>query len=260
MLNIFILNFSPVEQFAVLPIFGYFQFFNNIFYTVIVLFLFYFFLMSIVYKEFNFYKSSGPYIIPSRLQLILENIFKLIANMTRENINGHMAQSFFPILSSTFIFVLSVNLLGIIPYNFTLTSHLIVTFTLSGILFWGLNIISFRKNGLHMFGLFLPGGTSFVLSFLLVPIELVSYFFKPISLPIRLFANMMAGHTLLKVVATFAWSLLVLGNLFFFFLHVVPALLLIVLMILETAVAVIQAFVFTILFAIYINDCLNISH
>jgi F-type H+-transporting ATPase subunit a len=99
---------------------------------------------------------------------------------------------------------MSLNLIGLIPYSFTLTSHLIVTFTVALFIFLALNIICIQKHGFAFFSLFLPSGTFFVLALLLVPIEFISYIFKPVSLSIRLFANMMAGHTLLKVIAGFA--------------------------------------------------------
>jgi F-type H+-transporting ATPase subunit a len=117
---------------------------------------------------------------------------------------------------SIFFLLLSINLIGLIPYSFTLTSHLIVTLTLSLSIFIGINIICVRLHGINFFSLFLPAGTSVVLAFLLVPIELISYIFKPISLSIRLFANMMAGHTLLKVIAGFAFTLM--GNVGILFL------------------------------------------
>jgi F-type H+-transporting ATPase subunit a len=104
--------------------------------------------------------------------------------------------------------LLSLNLIGLVPYSFTLTSHLIVTLSLSIGIFIGINIICVRTHGMHFFSLFLPSGTSVVLAFLLVPIELISYIFKPISLEVRLFTNLMAGHTLLKVIVDFSWSML----------------------------------------------------
>ena len=150
-----------------------------------------------------------------------------------------------------------LNLIGLVPYSFTLTSHLIVTFALALFMFIGLNIICVRLHGLEFFSLFLPGGTSFLLALLLVPIELISYIFKPISLSIRLFANMMAGHTLLKVIAGFAWSLSGCTGIFFL-LHYIPMLILIPLFGLELGVALIQSFVFSILTCIYLNDSINL--
>lgn len=152
---------------------------------------------------------------------------------------------------------MSLNLIGLVPYSFTLTSHLIVTLALSLSVFIGINIVCARLHGLNMFSLFLPSGTPITLALLLVPIELISYIFKPISLSIRLFANMMAGHTLLKVIAGFAYTLM--GNTgILFLMHYVPLLILIPLFGLELGVALIQSFVFSILVCIYLNDSINL--
>ena len=149
------------------------------------------------------------------------------------------------------------NLIGLIPYSFTITSHLIVTFALALMVFVGVNIICVKEHGLHMVSLFLPPGTSLGLALLLVPIEFVSYMFKPISLGVRLFANMMAGHTLLKVIAGFAWSMMASGG-FLFVAHLLPLFVLVLLVGLELGVAMIQAYVFTILTCIYLNDAINL--
>jgi F-type H+-transporting ATPase subunit a len=123
--------------------------------------------------------------------------------MLYDNLNTR-GQQYFPFIFSLFMFVLLANLIGLIPYSFTITSHLIVTFALALMVFVGVNVICIKEHGFHMVSVFLPSGTSLGLALLLVPIELVSYIFKPISLGVRLFANMMAGHTLLKVIAGFA--------------------------------------------------------
>ena len=144
-----------------------------------------------------------------------------------------------------------------VPYSFTLTSHLIVTFTLALTIYIGFNIIGIQKHKLNFLSLLLPSGASLALVPILVPIELVSYIFRVISLPVRLFANMMAGHTLLKVIAGFAWAMLN-SNIFIFFAHFIPLFLLVILVGLELGVAIIQAYVFTILTCMYINDALNL--
>jgi len=177
--------------------------------------------------------------------------------MVQENIGGKRSQEFFPLIFTLFFFVLCMNLIGLVPYSFTVTSHFIVTLILSLIIFLGMNIICIRIHGLKFFSLFLPSGTSFALSFLLVPVEIISYIFKPLSLAIRLFCNMMAGHTLLKVFAGFAWSLMSFSGILFF-LQYIPILILIPLFGLELGVAFIQAFVFSLLTCIYLNDALNL--
>jgi len=180
--------------------------------------------------------------------------------LVKDNVKDVTAAKFFPLVFTIFLFITSLNLVGLVPYSFTLTSHLIITFSLSLSVFLGINIIACRKYGIKIFSLFLPAGTSVVLALLLVPIEIISYVFKPISLSIRLFANMMAGHTLLKVIAGFATSMLSAGGFLLILLHYVPLLILIPLFALELGVALIQAFVFSILVCIYINDAINISH
>ena len=187
----------------------------------------------------------------------MEIIYKMILSLVTDNIKDKKAQYFFPLVFTIFLLLLSLNLIGLVPYSFTLTSHLIVTLSLSIGIFIGINIICVRTHGMHFFSLFLPSGTSVVLAFLLVPIELISYIFKPISLSIRLFANMMAGHTLLKVIAGFAWSMVASGGLLLI-AHLLPLLVLVLLVGLELGVALIQSFVFVILLCIYLNDALNL--
>jgi len=164
---------------------------------------------------------------------------------------------FFPIIFTIFVFIFSCNLLGMIPYTFTVTSHIIFTFCLGMSIFIGINILGIKKHGLHFFSLFLPPGAPLSLALLLVPIEFVSYMFKPISLGVRLFANLMAGHTLLKVIIGFSWSMLILEN-FMSYFHIIPLLLIVILFGLELGVALIQAYVFTILTCIYLNDSINL--
>jgi len=148
-------------------------------------------------------------------------------------------------------------LIGLIPYSFTVTSHIIVTFSLALIVFVGVNIVGINIHRVHFLNLFLPSGTALPLAFLLVPLEIVSFLSKPISLSVRLFANMMAGHTLLKVIAGFAWSMMKGGGLLFV-AHVLPLAVLFILVGLELGVAVIQAYVFTVLTCIYLNDSINL--
>jgi ATP synthase subunit 6 len=155
-----------------------------------------------------------------------------------------------------FVFILINNLIGMVPYSFTVTSHLVVTFSLALTTYIGFNIIGIKKHKLHFFSLLLPSGASLALVPLLVPIELVSYIFRVISLPVRLFANLMAGHTLLKVIAGFAWSMVSLGSIMII-IHFIPLLLLVLLVGLELGVAMIQSYVFTILTCMYINDASN---
>ena len=266
MLFFYLYNPSPVEQFAILPLIPFFfnsflLSFNNVFIMNILIFSFLILFLFMTTKKLNldFNKFfTDFYIIPNRYQTVLEQIIKGVLNLTKENINSTTSQFFFPLVATIFLFLLLSNMFGLIPYSYTITSHLIVTFALSLSLFIGINIICCRKNKLESFGLFIPNGTETALAFLLVPIEFISYIFKPISLSIRLFANMMAGHTLLKVIAGFSWTLVLLGNLVFVIIHLIPVVILVPLFFLESAVAMIQSFVFTVLICIYINDALNL--
>jgi len=250
--------FSPLEQFEIIPLISIYLNVLDFSITneVVILSLIFFF----VYSLFIFStktETSSFYIIPHRWQIVVEGMFKLILAMIVDNIASKKGQYFFPFVFTLFCYILMLNLIGLVPYSFTFTSHLIVNFALALFMFIGINIICVRIHGLEFFSLFLPGGTSFVLALLLVPIELISFIFKPISLSIRLFANMMAGHTLLKVIAGFAWSLSGTTGILFL-LHYIPMLILIPLFGLELGVALIQAFVFSILTCIYLNDSINL--
>lgn len=181
----------------------------------------------------------------------------MILGIIKSNIKHKYAMRFFPLIFFIFFSILSINLIGLIPYSFTLTSHIIITLFFSVSIFIGITIISVKSHGWNFFLHFKPSGISLELLFLLTPIEVISFLFKPISLAIRLFANMMAGHTLLKVIAGFSFTLVNKSGVLFI-LHLIPLFLLIPLYGLELAVAFIQAFVFTILVCIYINEGLNL--
>lgn len=247
---------SPLEQFQILPIinigFGNLDFsFTNGNLIIIIALGSYIFLMNMLLSN-----KQSFYIVPSKWQIIIEIFYETIANMLYDNL-GNRGSQYFPFVFILFMFVLLSNLIGLVPYSFTITSHLIVTFSLALTVFVGVNIICAKEHGIHMISLFLPPGTSLGLALLLVPIEFVSYLFKPISLGVRLFANMMAGHTLLKVIAGFAWSMMTSGGLLFV-AHFLPIFVLILLVGLELGVAMIQAYVFTILTCIYLNDAINL--
>jgi len=249
---------SPLEQFEILPLVSFYL--GGLDFSItneaVILFLIFFFLGTFFLSSFK-QSDSTLYIIPHRWQVIIEVIYKMILSMISDNISGKKGQLFFPLVFTVFFYVANVNLIGLVPYSFTLTSHLIVTFALAIAIFLGINIICVRIHGLEFFSLFFPSGTSLALGLLLVPIEIISYVFRPISLGIRLFANMMAGHTLLKVIAGFAWSLMGCTGILFL-MHYVPLLILLPLFGLELAVGLIQAFVFSVLTCIYLNDAVNL--
>lgn len=250
--------FSPLEQFEILPLLSLtFKFLDfSITNQTILLSLIIFYIISLFFSTLK-QSNSSLFVVPYRVQVLLEMIYNLILTMVLDNISGKKAQFFFPLIFTLFFFISSMNLIGLIPYSYTVTSHFIVTFSISFFIFLGINIICVKTHKLEFFSLFLPSGTNVALAFLLVPVELISYIFKPLALAIRLFCNMMAGHTLLKVFAGFAWSLMSFTGILFL-MHYVPLLLLLPLFGLELGVALIQAFVFSLLTCIYLNDALNL--
>lgn len=197
------------------------------------------------------------YVVPNNWQIVLETLYDVIAQLLFDNINKK-GELYFPFIMTIFLFIMLSNLIGLVPYSFTITSHIIITFTLSLAIFIGVNIISISIYKFKMLSLFIPANTSIGLALLLVPIEFISYIFKPISLGVRLFANLMAGHTLLKVIVGFSWTMVLLNNVILSIIHILPLLILILLFGLELGVALIQAYVFTILSCIYLNESINL--
>ena len=199
-----------------------------------------------------FIGTKNRSLIPSKIQLIIEMSYTFIAKMINDTA-GSNAKPFFPFVFSLFMFVLFCNMVGMLPYSFTVTSHIIVTFTLAAFVFIGITIIGFIKHGFKYLKLFVPSGVPIVLLPLIVVIEIISYLSRPISLSVRLFANMMAGHTMLKVFGGFVISLGLLGGW-------LPLSFSVALTGLEILVAFLQAYVFAILTCIYLNDALNLHH
>ena len=191
-------------------------------------------------------------LVPSKIQLMTEMSYMFVAKMINDTA-GSSAKPFFPFIFTIFMFVLFCNMVGMLPYSFTVTSHIIVTFALAAFIFIGITIIGFIKHGIKYLELFVPKGVPLVLLPLIVIIEIISYLSRPISLSVRLFANMMAGHTMLKVFGGFVISLGLLGGW-------LPLSFSIALIGLEILVAFLQAYVFAILTCIYLNDALNLHH
>ena len=188
-------------------------------------------------------------IIPSRVQLLSELCYNFIAQLLKDTI-GNEGKKYFPFVFTIFMFVLIGNMVGMIPYSFTFTSHIIVTFALAAVVFIGVTILGFVKHGFHYFALLAPPGLPWYMLPILIPIELISYLSRPISLSVRLFANMLAGHTLLKVFAGFVLPLGFVGILPFAFIVALTGL--------EILIAFLQAYVFAILTCLYINDALHL--
>ena len=191
-------------------------------------------------------------IIPTKIQLLTELSYTLISKMISDTA-GSKAKPYFPFVFSLFMFVLFCNMLGMLPYSFTVTSHIIVTFALAAIIFIGVTIIGFVNHGVGYLKLFIPSGVPVVLLPIIVIIEMISYLARPVSLSVRLFANMMAGHTMLKVFGGFVISLGIIGGW-------LPLSFTVALTGLEILIAFLQAYVFAILTCIYLNDALNLNH
>jgi F-type H+-transporting ATPase subunit a len=189
-------------------------------------------------------------LVPGRWQSAAELAYEFVANMVRDNV-GNAGRKFFPFVFSIFMFILLGNLIGLLPYSFTFTSHIVVTATLALIVVGGATIAGIIKHGLHFFSFFIPKGVPIALMPLMVPIEIISYLSRPVSLSIRLFANMMAGHTMLKVFGGFVLVLGFLGGW-------APLVMDVLLIGFEFLVAVLQAYVFAVLTCIYLNDALNL--
>jgi F-type H+-transporting ATPase subunit a len=190
-----------------------------------------------------------PAIVPGRWQSMVELSYVFIANLVKDTV-GTEGRPYFPFIFTVFMFVLVGNLIGMVPYGFTFTSHIIVTFTMAMVVFLGVTVIALIKHKIHFFTFFMPPGVPLIMAPLLVPIEIISYLSRPMSLSVRLFANMLAGHTLLKVFAGFVVALGLFG--------VFPLAFVVVLTGLEIVIAFLQAFVFTILTCLYLNDALHL--
>lgn len=204
---------------------------------------------------FLFFSTRGRALVPGRLQSVAEISYEFVANMVRDNV-GTAGLKYFPFVFTLFMFILGCNMLGMLPlghYSFTPTSHIIVTFALAAVVFIGVTLVGFAKHGLGFLKLFVPSGVPTVLLPLMVVIEVISYLTRPISLSVRLFANMLAGHTMLKVFGAFVVGLGALGGW-------APLAFMVGLTGLEVLVAFLQAYVFAVLTCIYLNDALNMHH
>ena len=244
---------SPVEQFTIktllhLELLGYDVSFSNS-----ALFMILAVLVSVAYLTFAMRNRD---MVPGHLQASAEMLYEFISEMVRSNV-GNEGRPYFPFVFTLFVFLLFGNMLGLIPYSYTFTSQIVVTFVLAAFIFVGVTLVALIKHGMHFFSFFVPPGAPKVLIPFLIIIEVISYFVRPVSLSVRLFANMLAGHTMLKVFAglavmiTGAGGVAVAGS-------ILPFLALIGLTGLEVLVAGLQAYVFTILTCMYLNDALHL--
>jgi F-type H+-transporting ATPase subunit a len=207
---------------------------------------------AMVISLFLFLGTKEKKLVPDMFQLIAEMVYNFIAKMINDTA-GPKARPYFPFIFSLFMFVLFCNMVGMLPYSFTVTSHIIVTLILALFIFIAVTVIGFLKHGFKYLKIFVPSGVPKLLLPLITVIEIISYLSRPVSLSVRLFANMMAGHTMLKVFGGFVISLGVLGGW-------LPLSFSVALTGLEILVAFLQAYVFAILTCIYLNDALNLHH
>ena len=245
---------SPLEQFEVTsllglnaPIFGYL----NITLTNLAL---YSTLILLIIVGLHYMGNNDTKLLPSKWSIALESLFASINSMVREQIGKEI---YLPFIYSLFFFILIANLTGNVPYSFTITSSIIVSIGLSFTIFIGVTILGLSIHRLHFFSYFIPSGTPLALVPLLVLIELISYIARAGSLGIRLFANIVAGHTLLKILSTFLYQMFS-GSLVIAVLTLIPFSIFIALIGLELAVSFIQAYVLTILTCSYIKDAIEL--
>ena len=246
---------NPVEQFEIIPIIPFnfsgvdLSFTNSSLWMAIAALTSISLLMT---------ASKKRALIPGRLQVFSEMLYEFVANMVRENVGSHGRQ-YFPLIFTLFIVVLMGNVLGLIPYAFTYTSHIIVTGILALMIFLVVTVLGFVNHGPKFLSIFVPPGVPPLLLLLIVPIEVLSFMIRPVTLSLRLFANMMAGHLMLKVFAGFSTMLLGLG-IGGVIIGVFPMLFNVAMFSLELLVALLQAYIFTILSCIYLKDTVDLHH
>lgn len=245
---------SPLEQFEIVILYPYtfrnlfdISFTNATIFIIIVLF----FLTTLL--DFAMYK---PKFFPTIYQFLIERVFVFIVQILRQQI-GSAGLKYVPLFIAIFLIILSSNIIGLIPFAFTPTSHLAFTLTLGLGCNLALVIIGFKEHGKKFLNLFVPKGGPSWLKPLIIMIEFLSYLLRTLSLSIRLFANMMAGHTLLHILASFATAFLNSGHIF---VSVFPLILIIAVFFLEFGIAFLQAYVFVVILAIYLNDSYHPEH
>ena len=199
---------------------------------------------------------DGGLLIPSAYQVVTEMLYEFVDSLVHEQL-GAEAQKYVGIVFTTWLYILTANFLGLIPFSFATTAQLVIAFSLSFSLFIGVTLIGMFKHGFHFLSFFLPSGAPIQLAPLFVVIELVSYIFRPISLGVRLFANITAGHSLLAIIAGFGWSMGTCGNALAVF-SIIPVIVIIAIYGLELAVAFLQAYVFGVLLCIYLKDAIEL--
>lgn len=279
---------SPIEQFLLVPFFICSGISNlSLFYVIIGLIFIYlsiFTIYSKFYKIYSYYIVQKSYLflfqsfkfinsskkikfndsivllsfIPTAGQFLVENLIIEFINSFKNLVNSNTLFPFFYTIITTIFFILTSNLIGLIPFTFTITAQIFITINLALLVFISFNVMGIFKHGINLIQIIIPSGVHMVLHFLLIPIEVISYIFKPISLAIRLFANIMAGHTLLKVICGFIFKAFKLDlNIIF---NILPFFIISILFGLECFVALIQSYVFFILVCLFLKDILGLNH
>jgi F-type H+-transporting ATPase subunit a len=242
---------NPLEQFVIKPIVSLEIGGIDVSFTQSALFMLVGVIVTTLLMTLSMRSKS---VVPNRWQNVSEMFYEFVAGMVHENL-GKESRKYFPFVFSVFMIVLMGNLLGMFPYSFTYTSHIIVTGALALAVFFLATLVGIARHGLHFFSLFVPKGLPMLLLPLIVVIEVISYLSRPISLSVRLFANMVAGHTMLKVFAGFSVTLAATA---FAALGAVPMLINVALIGLELMIAFIQAYVFAVLTCIYLKDAIEL--
>jgi F-type H+-transporting ATPase subunit a len=249
-------NHSPLHQFEISKIVELSAGSFNISFTNSSLWMMIAVISSIVLLSMAMSKKA---VIPGRMQIMAEMLYEFVANMVRENI-GSEGRKYFPFVFTVFMIVIMGNMLGMLPYSFTYTSHIAVTGILALAVFLMVTLFGIAKHGLSFFSLFCPSGVPLYLLPLIIPIEILSFLVRPVTLAVRLCANMIAGHMILKVFAGFCVGLLGLGGVVGVVASVFPMLFNVLMIGFEFFIAFIQAYVFTILTCIYLKDSVELHH
>lgn len=247
---------SPMHQFEIVPKFPFEVAGIDLAFTNSSLWMMIAVLVSIVFFTAA---SAKKAMIPSRLQVMGEGAYDFVANLITDNMGGK-GKEYFPLVFTLFMFVFIGNVLGMIPYSFTYTSHLAVTAGLAMLVFFAVLIIGIIRHGFHFFSLFVPTGVPGWLLPMVVLIEFISFLSRPITLSVRLFANMVAGHVLLKVIAGFCVMFLAAGTGLAYVGIIAPVFMNILMIGFEVFIAFIQAYVFAVLTCIYLKDTIEIAH
>lgn len=270
------LLFSPIEQFTVISLgpicsgtsnlTSYFILINFIFISIFFILENEIIIRKINYNNHMFITTSNIFIndyynlffIPTRIQYLVEIFFLEFIKNFKNLIILPFLNFFIYIFICIINFILVSNLIGLVPYTFTITAQIFITFNIAICIFISFNIIGYLKYNFQLINIIIPTGIHLILHFLLIPIEMISYLFRPISLAIRLFANIMAGHTLLKVICGFIFNFFKVET--FLILSIIPFSIITILYGLESFVACIQSYVFFILLSLFLKDILIINH